>query len=384
MHVRSSGDSANLEAFLTKYPDVVNKQFGASCQTPLHGAARLGREDLARLLIAHRADLRARDKYGDTPLQTAAMSGRANVVTVLLASGADANAIGPREEPPLRKAIAGLPGADDLATRLEVTTLLLAAGADINAKGPDGRTALLSAIGGAPLAYNNDRMIEFLLEHGADVHSRDLQGGGAIGYAAGAGNGKVLKLLLNRGADKDGSGKDAAALGEALSSAAYGGYVDIAALLLERGADVNWRYRGPARVDEWHALPLAAALMVARSADKPAMARRHEVALALIAHGADVNARKESGETLLHDAAADGDLAAIDLLLSHGATVGARDGAGFTPLHRAVQKGHVDAATRLIASGANGRAAAADGTTPLSLADGDPEMEALIHRYAKN
>src|SRR2546428_10373151 len=45
MRVRNSGDSADLEAFLTKYPDSMNKQFGAFCQTLLHGAARLGRED---------------------------------------------------------------------------------------------------------------------------------------------------------------------------------------------------------------------------------------------------------------------------------------------------------------------------------------------------
>ena len=381
---RPSVDHADLEAFLAKHPGAVNAKYGSYCGTPLYWAAERGRDDLAPLLIAHGADLRARDKFGNTPLQTAATFGRANVMTVLLASGADANASEPAERPPLLYAVDGSAMVPDLETRLAATKLLLAAGADINAREPGSeRTALINAIGSGP-GTNKEPMIELLLEHGADVRAHDSQGVAALVWAVGTGNLKVVRLLLDRGADAHASGKkDDAALGGGLNGAAGGGYADIAALLIDRGADVNWRYIGPQRID-WYGLPLAVALTVARSADKTTMARRREVALALMAHGADVNARNESGETLLHAAAADGDTAVLELLLPHGATIAARDRAGFTPLHRAVQKGHVDAATRLIASGADANAAAADGTTPLSLAAGDPEMEALIHRYAKD
>ena len=386
--MRSPDDHANLEAFLARHPGAVNTQYGVDCGTPLHSAAMRGREDIAPLLIAHGADLRARDKRGDTPIQIAATFRRANVMAVLLASGANASANGPAERPPLQNAVAGLPGAPDLEAQLAVTRLLLAAGADLNAKGPgDGRTALINAIGSGPRTSNNEPMIEFLVEHGADVRVHDSQGTAALVYAVGTGNFKVVTLLLDRGAAAHASGKkDDAALGDGLSGAASAGYVDIAALLMDRGADVNWRYIGPQRERvEWQALPLAMALgSVGRSADNPTMARRREIALALIAHGADVNARNESGETLLHAAAAGGDMAAIELLLSHGATVAGRDRAGFTPLHRAVQKGHVDAATRLIASGADVNAVATDGTTALALASNDREMEALIRRHAKN
>ena len=261
--------------------------------------------------------------------------------------------------------------------------MLLAAGADINGQEPgSARTALITAIGSGPRTGHNEPMIEFLLEHGADVHARDSQGTAALSYAAGTGNLRIVTLLLQRGADKLGSAKDDAALGQALSSAAGGGHVEVAALLIDRGADVNWRYRGPLRTD-WQAMPLATALVAARSADKPTIARRQEVALALLAHGADVNARNQAWQTLLHAAATDGDMPAIELLLSHGADTAAVDHDGFTPLHRAVREGHLDAAARLIAAGADAATPAADGTTTLALASNDREMEALIRRHAK-
>jgi ankyrin repeat protein len=379
--IRRPEDRTDLEAFLARHPGAVNVQYGPFCETPLHSAARRGREDVAPVLIAHGADLRARDKHGETPIQVAATFGQARVMTLLLAAGANANAVAPKERPPLHSAVGGVPGASDAETGLAVTRLLLAAGADVNAKDPgDGRTALIDAIGSGPRAGNvdNEPMVALLVEHGADVRTRDSQGNAALGYAAGTGNRRIVALLLDRGA-----GKDHAALGEALSCAAYGGYVDVAVLLIDRGADVNWRYAGPLPL-EWRALPLAVALTVARSREEPRMVRRREVALALLAHGADVGARNEAGETLLHAAVIDGDMAAVELLLSHGAAVAARDRAGFTPLHRAVQHGHVDAATRLIASGADVDAVATDGTTTLALASSDREMEALIRRHAKH
>src|SRR5437762_3065074 len=58
--------------------------------------------------------------------------------------------------------------ASDLQARLDVAELLLAAGADVNAPGADGRPALLQALTGRP--YDNRRMIELLVAHGADVH----------------------------------------------------------------------------------------------------------------------------------------------------------------------------------------------------------------------
>ena len=46
----------------------MNGRSGKYSQTPLHGAARYDRTEIAELLIAKGADVNAKDKYGDTPL----------------------------------------------------------------------------------------------------------------------------------------------------------------------------------------------------------------------------------------------------------------------------------------------------------------------------
>jgi ankyrin repeat protein len=55
--------------------------------TPLHWAAMQGRKDMAELLIANRADINAKNKYGATPLHVAVLSGRENVEELLRQHG---------------------------------------------------------------------------------------------------------------------------------------------------------------------------------------------------------------------------------------------------------------------------------------------------------
>jgi ankyrin repeat protein len=60
---------------------------------------------------------------------------------------------------------------------------------------------------------------------------------------------------------------------------------------------------------------------------------------ALLAKGAEVNARNAHGWTALHVAAAGGDLAVITLLLQHGADVHAQSHIGTTALDNAATRG---------------------------------------------
>jgi ankyrin repeat protein len=374
---RPPADQAELEAWVTGHPDVVSAQYGAACETPLHIAARLGRDDIASLLLASGANPDIDDEYGNTPVTTAATYGRGEVMKVLVARRVDVNRRGRNGKSPLVAAVSGLGVETDLEQRLEVARILIAAGADVNARHPSsGSTPLFDAAGMGP--NHSERMIQLLLAHGADVRAVDRNGTPLLVAAAGRGDRTAVRLLLDRGADVNAADRG----GTALSSAAYGGHLDVVALLLDRGADVNRRV--PKSRLEWDGLPLAAALVLAPSPDKTTMAARHEVAARLIARGGDVNGHTDTGETLLHRAASEGDLVAINLLTSHGAVVAARDDSGFTPLHRAAKAGRFVVAARLLALGADGRAAAADGTTPLTLAAGDAEMEALIRRHSKD
>ena len=75
-----------------------------------------------------------------------------------------------------------------------------------------GKTALMYAAKGT-----NARVVEMLLDMGADVNAQDEQGETALIVAAGKGHADIVKLLLDRGADvnaRDDWGRTALKLAE--------------------------------------------------------------------------------------------------------------------------------------------------------------------------
>lgn len=77
-------------------------------------------------------------------------------------------------------------------------------------------------------------------------------------------------------------------------------------------------------------------------------------------------AAAQAGEnTPLHDAAKEGNKAKVEALLAKGAEVNAKDKGGWTPLHSAAYYGKKDVAEFLLAKGADVNARDNDGTTPL-------------------
>ena len=89
--------------------------------------------------------------------------------------------------------------------------------------------------------------------------------------------------------------------------------------------------------------------------------------------GTDVNAKTESGLTLLMYAVSDGRKEIAELLIANGADVNAKDENGRTPLHQASLGGHKEVAELLIGAGADVNAkiasGAAQGLTPLDAAN---------------
>ena len=371
-------DAANLERWLKDHGDEVNRMFGAFCSTPLHSAARFGREDLAKQLIAGGADIKAGDEpAGNTPLHLAAQYGHVAVAKVLVGGGADVNAGNKRDRTPLHDAVSGLGGTSDLEGRLEVVKLLISRGANINTRERgSGRTPLDEAAASSINRSNSERMTELLLTSGASVETADPQRASALQQAAAQGNVAAIRNLLDRGADPNTADRDSTAL----ATAAYMGQTEVVALLLARGADASRTIPG-SRLDGDGA-PLTMAFTSVKGA-RDRDARSLKIATLLLDHGAAIDARDRQGRTALHGVAERGQMSGVELLVSRRAAVDLADASGMTPLHLAVKEGHAAVAALLLERGADVRARAKDGTTVVDRAAGDREMEALVRRYAK-
>src|SRR5258705_4909279 len=126
--------------------------------------------------------------------------------------------------------------------------LLLDRGADANATNPAGATALMWAI---PDLVK----VKLLLARGANVNTRsgNLQRTPLLIAASYPGTVKLLKLLLDRGADlhtKDRSGA------HALSRALFSSDVTVVRFLVAHGCDPNEDYPGRTRMVARHDPPI--------------------------------------------------------------------------------------------------------------------------------
>lgn len=163
---RRPKDSVDLRKWISRHPGRINDRYGARCDTPLHLAARFGREDLAEALVAAAADVEARNELGEHPLHGAAAYGHPAVVKVLLAGHADVDARDEGGRTPLHAAAFGHGGWENLDGRIEVAKLLLAGGADVNAREyGSGFTPLRYASGSEG---RNIAIRDLLLAHGAN------------------------------------------------------------------------------------------------------------------------------------------------------------------------------------------------------------------------
>jgi ankyrin repeat protein len=225
---------------------------------------------------------------------------------------------------------------------------LIDAGADVNERSLDGTTALHWA------AHRGDlQLVRVLLEHGADVTARNEYGATPISAAAVEGDYDVIEALLDAGADVESPNAEGQTV---LMVVARTGRVDAARLLLERGADVD-------ATERWGG---QSALMWAAAQEQPEMIR------VLVEHGGDVDARGRvhdwqrrvtseprikimdtGGFTPLLYAARAGCVECAEALVAAGADIDLSDPYGVTPLILALLNRHFDTAARLVALGAD-------------------------------
>ncbi|MBO4344120.1 MAG: ankyrin repeat domain-containing protein, partial [Victivallales bacterium] len=110
--------------------------------------------------------------------------------------------------------------------------------------------------------------------------------------------------------------------------------------------------------------------------------RHIDTARFLIAHGADINAKGNGDETLLH-CAAKLDIALVRYLVEHGLDVNARNKEGATPLYHAIVNDRLDIAEYLISRGAD-IATSITGSTPLIVCAAISSSRKTLEYLVKN
>ncbi|MEE2777363.1 MAG: ankyrin repeat domain-containing protein [Acidobacteriota bacterium] len=327
-----------------------------------------------RELLAAGSSADARQPDGTTALHWAAHWNDVHMLRDLLDVGADPNATNELGAAPL--------WLTALNASAKAGGLLLAAGADPNASLPSGETVLMAAA-----RTGSVELVQALLEAGADPDSQThWRGQTALMWAAGEGHADSVARLVRAGAEVDARSNHG---GTALLLAARRGDTATARALLEGGADVDagepvLATNARVDVDESQTsgrtpLFIASASIVATSGFEYGLVTKpsghEELAIFLLANGADPNRADSIGKTPLHAAAETGKARLVEALLTHGADPDARLTAAPPPL-----QGDFVAYTRYVGATPLWLAAAARTPNPAIVrtlaAAGDPELKA--------
>ena len=372
--------------------------------TPLHWAVGACDLEIVKLLLEKGANENHQDNNSITPLHSAVKTGNIELIKLLLEKGANlenspittissskilTNEHIEIEKLLLKKGINVYIKDNDGNTTLslaaqqgdfESVKLLISKGANINPKIEQAQsssrptalfsfTTSLNKLLTTPLHEavrgNYTEIAEFLLNHGADVHAKDIVIDNYRGYcydntplhiAIQNGHLAIFKLLLDHGAkieERNGNGDTS------LSIAARGGNIEIFKYLIEKRVNVPCfsafgAPAGPAKGEDDNTLLCIAA-----------REGHVEIFKFLVGKGANVNAKDNDGNTPLHLAAKKGCTEIVELLIQQEVGVPININ---SLLYLAVEGGHTGLVRLLIEKGADIHAKYRDGNTPLHIA----------------
>ena len=314
-----------------------------SGETVLMSCSRTGLLGAVEKLLAAGAEPNSLEtNSGQSALMWAAAEGHTGVVDLLIGAGADVNASSSGRFTPLM--FSARSGA------LQIARLLLDAGADVNATTDEGLSPLLVATASLDAITGSDyRLVVdesehqdlgiLLIDHGADVNQSDQYGMTALHYAVEMDKPRLLKKLLEKGADPNAQLTEGLPFrrGDYVGRGEYDGAspfwlatrlgnVEMMRELLSAGADPELR-------QAWGVTPTMVASGVTQTDSRIVSEDKLIKALELLVLeiGTDIHSVDRSGQTAVHGAANVSGNEIIKFLVAQGADPEAVDNRGRTP-----------------------------------------------------
>lgn len=352
-------------------------------RVPLHLAVEVGKKDIVEYLIDRGANINSRDVKGMAPLHYAIKKGDVQIVNLLLDKGADIEIVDKNRKTPLLFSI--------VENKPDISICLIDRGANTQVKDKNGNGVLhLCAEKGllelakyilekkngeidindgnkkkeTPLhiAVRNNKVefVKFLIERGAEVEAKDVNGATPLFISLEVDNLELAKYFVEKGADVNVEANDGRRLVHLAGSSKT---VDTIKWLVGLGLDINVK-------DKEANLPIH---YTCNSGELNTL-------MFLIQKGQPINDLNKRGYAPLHLACESGQLILAKALIDAGADFKLLTSNGRSPLHLCAEKGYWGPAQILILKGLDVDIKDSDGYTPLHLAvvNGEDRFVQLI------